>query len=214
MMLYSFKTDYIEGKPLGHFKHWKNRMFTNCQNKIQGFGVGTLVSQQQKNVFRDDLSGPDSERAWNEMQIQGTETLVGNIYIPPGNENHLHKLDMELEKHKGKAILLVGDFNCRNALWDKHIKRNTKMGKLLEDIINRHNLFIATDADFTHHQSASINKSGKSTIDLTLARGLANVEITTKDFDLINTRHKAVEIYIPGTSQNKQTPKFRTKNVV
>ena len=143
------ETDYIEGKPLGHFKHWKNRMFTNCKNKIQGFGVGTLVSQQQKNVFRDDLSGPDLELVWNEMQIQGTETPVGNIYIPPGNENHLHKLDMELEKHKGKAILLVGDFNCRNTLWDKHIKRNTKMGKLLEDIINRHNLFIATDTDFT-----------------------------------------------------------------
>ena len=51
------KADYIKGKPLGHFKHWKNRMFTNCKNKMQGSGVGTLVSQQQKNVFRDDLSG-------------------------------------------------------------------------------------------------------------------------------------------------------------
>ena len=121
---------------------------------------------------------------------------------------------MELEKHKGKAILLTGDFNCTNTLWDKHIKRNTKMGKLLEDIINRHNLFIATDADSTYQQSVSINNSGKSTIDLTLTRGLANVRITTKDFDLINTRHKAVEIYIPKASQNKQTPKFRTKNVV
>ena len=74
-------------------------------------------------------------------------------------------------------------------MWDKHIKRTTKMGKLLEDIINRHNRFIATD-------------------------GLANVKLTTKDFDLINTRHKAVEIYIPEASQNKQTPKFRTKNAV
>ena len=126
------ETDYIEGKPLGHFKHWKNRMFTNCKNKIQVFGVGTLVSQQQKNVFRDDLSGPDLELPWNEMQI---------------------------------------------------IKRNTKIGKLLEDIINRHNLFIATDVDFTYQQSASINNNGKSTIELTLTRGLANVKITTKDFD-------------------------------
>ena len=149
------------------------------------------------------MSGPDLELAWNEMQIQGTETLVGNIYIPQGNENLLPKLDMELEKHKGKSILLVGDFNCRNALWDKHIKRNTKISKLLEDIINRHNLFVATDADFIYQQSASINKSGKSTIDLTLTRSLANVKITTKDFDLINTKHKGVEIYIPDASQNK-----------
>ena len=88
------------------------------------------------------------------------------------------------------------------------------MGKLLQDIISRHNLFIARDADFTYQQSASINNSGKSTIDLTLTCGLANVKITTKDFYLINTRHKAVEIYIPEASQNKQTPKFRTKNAV
>ena len=121
---------------------------------------------------------------------------------------------MELEKHKGKAILLVGDFNSRNTLWDKHIKRNTEMGKRLEDIINHHNLFIATDADFTYQQSASINKSVKSTINPTLTRGLANIKITIKDFDLINTRHKAAETYIPEASQNKQTPKFRTKNAV
>ena len=88
------------------------------------------------------------------------------------------------------------------------------MGKLLEGIINRHNLFIAADADFTYQQSASINNSGKSTIDPTLTRGLANVKITTKDLDMINTRHNAVEIYIPHSSQNKQTLKFRTKNAV
>ena len=62
------------------------------------------------------------------MQIQGAKTLVGNVYIPQVNENHIHKLDMGLEKHKGKAILLVVDFNYRNTLWGKHIKRNTKMG--------------------------------------------------------------------------------------
>ena len=39
------ETDYIEYKPLGDFKHWKNSIFTNWKNKIQGFGVGTPVSQ-------------------------------------------------------------------------------------------------------------------------------------------------------------------------
>ena len=88
------------------------------------------------------------------------------------------------------------------------------MGKLPENIINRHNPFIAIDTDFTYQQSASINNSGEKTTDPTLTRGLANVKITTKDFDLINTRHKAVEIYIPEVSQNKKTPKFRTKKAV
>ena len=35
------------------------------------------------------------------------KNLVGKIYIPPGNENHLHILDMEMEKQKGENILLL-----------------------------------------------------------------------------------------------------------
>ena len=208
------ETDYIEGKPLGHLNIGKTECLLTVRRKSKFWSWNSCFSTATKNVFRDDLPGADLELVWNEIQIQGTETLVANIYTLPGNENHLHKLDMELEKNKGKAILLVGDFNCRNTPCSKHIKRNTKMGKLLEDIINHHNLFIVTDAEFTYQQSASINKSGKSTIDLTLIRGLANVRIAIKGFDLINTRHKAVEIYIPEASQNKQTPKFRTKNAV
>ena len=46
-------------------------MFTNFQNKAMGFGVGTLVSSAQKNVFREDLSHKDLEMIWNEIQIQG-----------------------------------------------------------------------------------------------------------------------------------------------
>ena len=79
-------------------------MFTNSQNKTMGFGVGTLVSSDQKNVFREDLPHKDLEIIWNKVQIYGKKTLVGNIYIPPGNENHLHILDMELEKHKFDSI--------------------------------------------------------------------------------------------------------------
>ena len=76
--------------------------------------MGTLVSSAQKYIFIDDLSHNDLEIMWNKMQMQGEKTLVGNIYIPPGNENHLHILDIEMEKHKGENILLIGDFNSRN----------------------------------------------------------------------------------------------------
>ena len=36
------------------------------------------------------------------MQIQGGKN-TGNIYIPYGNENHLHILDMELENTRVKT---------------------------------------------------------------------------------------------------------------
>ena len=80
------ETNYAAGKPLPYFKYWKTKMFTNFRNKDVGFGVGTLVSSAQKNVFREDLSYKDLKIIWNEMQIQGGKAPVGNIYIPPGNE--------------------------------------------------------------------------------------------------------------------------------
>ena len=141
------ESTYIAGKPLAYLKYWKTKMFTNFQNKTMGFGVGTLVSSAQKNIFRDDLSHKDPEIIWNEMHIKGNKTLVGNIYIPLGNENHLHILDMELEKQKGENILLIGDFNSRNKTWDRNANNNGRMGLILEDIINRHGLYITTNTD-------------------------------------------------------------------
>ena len=69
------------------------------------------------------------------MKIEGKVVLIGNIYIAPGNENQLHHLDNELEQHKDKSILLVGDFNSCSNTWDKNIRQSNKMGKTLEDII-------------------------------------------------------------------------------
>ena len=93
-----------------------------------------------KKIFSDVFSRKDLEIIWKEMQIQQEKTLVGNIYIPSGNENYLHILDIELEKHKGESILLIGDFNSRNQIWDRNANNNSRMGLILEDIINRHGL--------------------------------------------------------------------------
>ena len=71
------ETNYTAGKPLAYFNYWKNKMFTNLQNKAMRFGVGTLVSSVQKFVFREDLSHKDLEIILNEMQIQGKKHLFG-----------------------------------------------------------------------------------------------------------------------------------------
>ena len=89
--------------------------------------------------------------------------LIGNIYIALGNENQLHLLDNELEQHKEKSILLVGDFDSCSNTWDKYIGQSNKMGKTFKDIINRHVLNIATDAPYTFQRRDNLRKS---TIDL------------------------------------------------
>ena len=58
------ETDYIEGKPLVILNIGKTECLPTVRTKCE---ILKLVSQQQKNVFRDYLSGPDLELAWNEM---------------------------------------------------------------------------------------------------------------------------------------------------
>ena len=85
------------------------------------------------------------------------------------------------------------------------------MGKTLEDIINRHSLNTATDAPYTFKQC---DNSGKSTIDLTLTKGLKNVKVKTKEIETIKTEHQAIEINIEGKDETIiSSPKFKTKNV-
>ena len=75
---------------LGPFKHWKNKMFTHYKEKTMGFGVGTLIPNDIKNVFREDFSNDSLELLWNEIEIQGQQILIGNMYIPPNMESQLH----------------------------------------------------------------------------------------------------------------------------
>ena len=79
-------------------------MFTHYKEKIMGFGVGTLIPNDIKNVFREDLSNVSLEPLWNEIEIQGQKVLIGNLYISPNMESHLHLLNKELKKHKEKKI--------------------------------------------------------------------------------------------------------------
>ena len=57
-----------------------------------------------------------------------------------------------------------------------------------------------------------VRNSGKSTIDLTLTHGIKNIKVETKDFTLIKTKHKAIEILIEQEPLFKPNSKFRTKN--
>ena len=140
--------------------------------------------------------------------------LVGNIYVPPNNEKQLHTLDKVLESLKNETVILLGDFNARNIVWDKHTKQNTKLGAILEDIIQWHSLYIATDVNHTYHHSTNFEQSGKITIDIAHARGVQNISIKAFDLKTIKTRHTAIEIQVEDTNNSCcfTIPHFKTKN--
>ena len=43
-----------------------------------------------------------------------------------------------LECLKNETVMLLGYFNARNTVCDNHVKQNTKLGAILEDIIQQH----------------------------------------------------------------------------
>ena len=144
------------------------------------------------------------------MNIQNKEVLIGNIYVTAGNENQLKILEKELERHRGKNITLPGDFNRRSNTWDKNIQQQNRMGQLLEDIINRHELYIAMELRYNFKRSKN---TGKMTIDLTFVRGLKNLQVKAKEFELIKSEDLAIDVLIEDTQSNLEHQlKFKTKN--
>ena len=50
-------------------------------------------------------------------------------------------------------IIIIGDVNVQNSVWDKHCKNSCKL--VLENTILRHALYVDTNTDHTYHQSSS-----------------------------------------------------------
>ena len=207
------ETNHRNNTLLGNFKTWKVNMHTIYENKTLGYGVGSLFPSHTKNVFRQDLITKDLEMVWSEIEINEKKVLIGNIYIPPNNIEQLHALDKFLENHKDENLIILGDFNARNTLWDIHCNKNNKMGTVLEDLIQRHGLYLATNVDHSYQQTVQSQYTGKSTIDLTLSRGISNISVNTIDITNIKTRHKGIEITIDTqNTRNNSLPHFKTKD--
>ena len=191
------------------FKNWKTKSHTGINNKKQGYGVATFLKNDIKNIFRDDLISDKLECIWNELLINNKRTLMGNIYIPPNNHEMINILDYELEKHKETPLILLGDFNARHPLWDQNTKKPNKNGKLLADLIDRHNLTIKNDSKKTY-----THPNGQSTIDLVLTRNIENVTYNTTKLDLITTLHQGIEVTIKQekTLNIQSNIRFKTKD--
>ena len=69
------------------------------------------------------------ETIWNLVGINGKQTLVGNVYIPPSDSEMVHKLDLELEKYNDIPLLLLGGFMPGTQFGIKIVKHLTKMVK-------------------------------------------------------------------------------------
>ena len=62
--------------------------------------------------------------------------------------------------------MIIGDFNVQNSMWDKHCKSSSILGVVLEYIILRHSLYVATNTGHTCNiSSQDVSKFTYLTLD-------------------------------------------------
>ena len=136
-------------------------------------GVAIIHKPSMKVLPRKKLQTNYLEACWADTYIDGENILIGSIYITPDAEEDLIKLDKWLEQAKErKNILLAGDFNSRNLLWENWYNhqptRSTawKMGNTLIEILCKHGFYIINNGQCTR----TIDEQ-KSSPDITAIRG-------------------------------------------
>lgn len=135
---------------------------------------------------------------------QNTEPkiLLISVYIPPLPVNNseirepLNKVLDTIDKFEG-AVLLAGDFNAHNKLWNK-LQENCPRGELLEHLIDNCNLVLLNDG------SSTLIKP-PNTIPTSIYQTFATPELASKIvWKVINedffSNHRIIEIEIDNTA--------------
>ena len=147
------------------------------------------------------------EAVWAEVLCGKVRTVIGSVYIPPGNLNALDLLDKVIGNIllKNSNLLIGMDANSRSVLWDDSLIGSTQnhksfqMGIKLETIIDKYSLLI-------HNTGVSIYRSGSvsTSPDVTVSVGLTqygNVVWKTIDDDL-RSPHDAILLDVGQMVQN------------
>ena len=193
------------------FENWKGRNWTIFPNKTTGLGVSTMIQQDTKGAFRKDLDNANIEGLWTEIEYGKESILIGNVYIPPKDHNQLELLDNHIANIKHSKLILLGDFNSKNKLWDDNAKYNNRMGKKLEEILTENDLNLCNTGATTCQ-----TPNGSSAVDITATRGLPPATWSITPLSLIKTFHHGILITIPITDGRLPTPhkplRFKTRN--
>ena len=126
-----------------------------------GGGVAIFTHRRVKTVHLKEFDVNGLEAVWADVLIGKVRTVIGSVYIPPGNIQALDLLDEVLgrilSKHSNAIICM--DANSRNPLWDlsclgiNQSQKSVKMGSRLEDILDKYHLQIHNDGSATYHLS-------------------------------------------------------------
>jgi len=171
--------------------------FIRMREGKEGGGVGIWVHRKVKAVYLDQYDKAKLEAVWVDVKVGKIRTVVGSVYIPPGDIDALDTLDMVigdiLSSHE--HLIVCMDANSRNVRWDdscigiSQCQKSVKMGTRLEEMMDRYALHIHNKGQPTY-----ISGNVRTAPDVTLSTGIHKFGILnwcTIDDDL-NTPHEGI----------------------
>ena len=149
--------------------------FTKVRQNAQGGGVAIIAHKDVKCIRLNEYEVDGLEAVWADVMVGKVRTVIGSIYIPPGDFSSLRILDDVLETilRSHTSLIVCMDANSRNVLWDDKsvgispYSNSIKMENKLEEIILKHSLLI-------HNNGVSTYNSGNcaSAPDVSLSTGI------------------------------------------
>ena len=139
--------------------------------------------------------------------------MIYSVYIPPEHTNDLYKLTEKLHSIDWKQPLLIGgDFNAGNQLWDVHLNPSGdaawKMGDRLLDIILDHNLKIHNNGIPTFFRGEDLSALG-----ITCSKTYSGeIKCLTDINTILQTDHYGIIIDIPENNNINKIKKWDLSN--
>jgi len=145
--------------PADGYIHIKNftQQFLKLRSGKEGGGVALFTHRRVKAVRLKEYETDDIEAVWADVKCGKVRTVVGSVYIPPGDISALDKLDKIVGRilSTHDKLVLCMDANSRSTLWDDACvgvttgQKSISMGRRLEDIIDTHLLNVHNDGSPT-----------------------------------------------------------------
>ena len=140
----------------------------------EGGGVAIITHQNVKTVHLQEYDVVGLEAVWADIMMDDIRTVVGSVYIPPGDFTALTLLDTVVHNIlcKHDRIIIAMDANSRSSLWDdsclgmSNLTQSIRMGFRLEDIVSKHGLYVHNDGSPTYRAITAP--------DVTITKGVLN----------------------------------------
>ena len=140
----------------------------------KGGGVAIIPHRKVKIVHLKEYDMDGLKAVWAVILINKVQTVIGSVYVPPGDMSALSILDTVISKilTSFSHILIAINANSRSTLWDdmcagiSQSRRSVQMGSKLEDIIDKYGLE-ALNTGCPTYRSGNITTAP----DVTLIRG-------------------------------------------